>query len=280
MSTKRPADALAAWRSFLRMREAFEARTAPRLEALAREVEARLHALEEGERACVEAQAAELARVRSALARDARFVLRTPAFRAWAAGVLAAPRPADGPLELGEGPEGAGDEGGHLPLDPDPSLWSIAHGRGALALRGARAHEADDYDDERDFVAERVTVAASLGLARGDVSFSACRRYGPHERELCGPGEVLVEAAEAAGAWLRPAPGPGGEGVAYEVAALAIFCAPMLLAEPARVRPAEALARRFAAAPGDGEEGDGEEGEGENPYEVSVVRRAAQGGGR
>ncbi|HEU4538484.1 MAG TPA: hypothetical protein VFS00_30395 [Polyangiaceae bacterium] len=224
MSTKRPADALVAWRSFLHLREAFESRTRPRLDALEREIEERLRGLEEGERACVEEQAAELARVRAALARDARFVADSPAFRAWAEGLAAGPASLYGPR----------------PLDPDPARWSLLQGKVALALRGARAYEADDYDDERDFVAERVAVAVAFGRARGEVAFTACRRYGPLERELGEPVEVLDEAAEAVSAWLPPAPVPGREGLAYEAAALAIFCAPMLLAEPASVRPRRA----------------------------------------
>ncbi|HEU4412298.1 MAG TPA: hypothetical protein VFS43_44055 [Polyangiaceae bacterium] len=234
MSTKRPADALAAWRSFLRLREGFESRTRPRLDALEREIAERLRGLEEGERDCVAEQAAELARVRGALGRDARFVAGAPAFRAWAEGLAAGPESPYGPR----------------PLGPDPARWSLFQGKGVLALRGARSYEADDYDDERDFVAERVAVSASLGRARGEIAFTACRRYGPLERFPCEPSDVLDEAAEAVAAWLPPAPVPGREGLAYEVAAVAIFCAPMLLAEPASVRAPAALGEALRAAQG------------------------------
>jgi hypothetical protein len=234
MSTKRPADALAAWRSFLRLREGFEARTRPRLDALEREIEERLRGLEEGERACVAEQAAELARVRAALARDARFVAGGPSFRGWAEGLSSGPESPYGPR----------------PLGPDPSRWTLFQGKAVLALRGARSFEADDYDDERDFVAERVSVSASLGRARGEIKFTAVRRYGPLERFACEPSDVLDEAAETVAAWLPPAPVPGREGLAYEVAAVAIFCAPMLLAEPASVRPPATLGEALRAAQG------------------------------
>jgi len=61
---------------------------------------------------------------------------------------------------------------------------------------------------------------------------------------------AAFESAEAAATWLPPSPGPGGEGLPYEVAAVAIFCAPMLLAEPASVRPPEVLAEVRRAASG------------------------------
>jgi hypothetical protein len=234
MSTKRPADALAAWRSFLRLRAAFESRTRPRLDALEREIEERLRDLEEGERACVEEQAAELARVRAALGRDARFVAEAASFRGWAEALAAGPESPYGPR----------------PLGPDPARWSLFQGKVVLALRGARSFEADDYDDERDFVAERVAVSASLGKARGEIAFTACRRYGPLERFPNEPSDVLDEAAEAVAAWLPPVPVPGREGLAYEVAALAIFCAPMLLAEPASVRPPSTRGEALQAAQG------------------------------
>jgi hypothetical protein len=234
MSTNRPADPLAAWRAFLRLRDTFKARTRPRLDALGREVDERLRAMEETERGCVEAQRGELGRVRAALARDARFVLRAPGFGAWAAGLAA----------------GVTTPEGRRPFEPVASRWLIARGRVALGLRGARSYEADDYDDERDFIAERVAVSASLGKARGEIAFTACRRYGPLERFPNEPSDVLDEAAEAVAAWLPPVPVPGREGLAYEVAALAIFCAPMLLAEPASVRPPSTRGEALQAAQG------------------------------
>jgi hypothetical protein len=234
MSTKRPADALAAWRSFLHLKESFETRTRPRLDALEREIEERLRGVEESERACVEEQAAELGRVRASLARDARFVARAPSFKAWAAGLSAGPESPYGPR----------------PLGPDPARWSLMRGKSVLALRGVRSYEANDYDDERDFVAQRVAVSAWLGNARGEIAFTACRLYDPPERVPCEPAEALDEAAEAVAAWLPPAPVPGREGLAYEVAAVALFCAPMLLAEPARVRPPASLGEARRAVQG------------------------------
>lgn len=233
MSTNRPADALAAWRAFLRLRETFEARTRPRLDALAREVEDRLWGLEEAERGCVEAQAAELGRVRAALGRDARLVVRAAGFGAWAAGLA----------------EGVRSPEGGRPLGGEPGRWSLVRAGSALRLVGVRSYEADDYDDERDFVAERVAVAVAYGEARGEVAFTACRRYGPRERELGDPADVLAEAAEGATMWL---PAGAAEGLAYEVAAVAIFCAPMLLAEPASVRPPEVAVEVLRAASGGG----------------------------
>jgi hypothetical protein len=221
---------LARWGEFERLREAFEQRDREAMEPVRAWVERALAERRAREQDTIRAQRALLDEIRAQLARDARGLLTTDAFREW----LGALR-------------GPADERGPKFLSVEVERWALARAESPLGLHRVERLERAAYNDEEFFRSALLVVEASLGDRRFFVGFETARSFALRHRERASLRDQIEYTAwdleDEEGARLRcgteaPRPtwaqvfGDPQSELAYQSFALARFAAPMLEASP------------------------------------------------
>lgn len=195
----------------------------PELEQLRREVEARLDELKRKERRHLSRQRKALSALREQLRRDARFVLRSLRFSVFAENLSKASSRLPSPLRVS--------------LPRDPASWSLGALPLPVAVVRCESEQEEDYEDEHDCLRDVLSLGLRVGSAPVDASLERGRRSlsGGHSEvplvyqhqelslQLYEPLVALDLGEQAT------------RSLCHEVAAVALYAAPILLEEPSGV---------------------------------------------
>lgn len=193
---------------------------APRLEQLRREVDEAIDELRRLERRHLSRQRRALTSLRAQLRQDARFVLRSTKFAAFARDLIESARAL--PAELGE------------PLALDPAGWALATASLPVAIEVCESIQEEGYEGEHDCLRDVLGLELSLGSGRVRVEIERGLRlltggqqpvplvYQHHEL-----GFVLAEHLSSLGLDETTARRLG-----REAAAVALYAAPILMQGP------------------------------------------------
>ena len=192
---------------------------APRLEQLRREVDEAIDELRRLERRHLNRQRRALTSLRSQLRQDARFVLRSTKFAAFAEGLSQATTALPG--ELGE------------PLKSDPASWVLGTIPLPVAIEVCESIQEEGYEGEHDCLRDVLSLGLRLGattmrveLERGLRLLTGGQQPVPLVYQHHELGFILAEHLDSLGldeATTRR--------LGREVAAVALYAAPILLQE-------------------------------------------------